>query len=104
MHCWIQASPSDFSGTLPQPRRYSYLFLSLSLSLDVFYDFFDRVNDFSLHYKTVVTPLLLSENRSWLCLVDLLTRSFSPTSQFMIWVLNVDIKFVLSEKSYNVLN
>ena len=98
MHCWIQASPSDFTGTLPQPRRYSYL--SHSLSLDAFYDFFDRVIDFSLHYKTVVTPLLLSENRSWLCLVDLRTRSFSPISQFMIWVLNVDIKFVLSEKSY----
>lgn len=26
MHYWVRASSSDFSGTLPQPRRY-YLFL-----------------------------------------------------------------------------
>lgn len=82
----------------------SQVLLSLSLCLDVFNDIFWSSLWFFLYYKTVVTPLLLSENRSWLCLVDLSTRSFSPTSQFMIWVLNVVIKFVLSEKSYQVLN
>jgi hypothetical protein len=43
MYYWIQASPSDFSGTLPQPRRYSSLFLSVSMFL---MNFFDRASDF----------------------------------------------------------
>ena len=71
MHYWVKASPSDFSGTLPKPRRH----LSLSSCVNSL-RFVLSFIDCSFFGVSVATLRLTSGIRRSSCLVALSTRNF----------------------------
>lgn len=93
MHYWVKASPSDFSGTLPRPRRH----LSLSSCANSLrFIFAIIVTDDYFFGVSVATLRLASGIRRSSCLVASSTRNFWAISLFMTSVLLISDGFLLS--------